>query len=337
MPSSALIYIIVLNYNGARITLDCVRSVLKIDYPNLRVVVVDNASTDGSAVVLAEEMRAINDSRMELLLNERNEGYAGGNNRGIEKALAAGADYIFVLNNDTIAEPGCLQPLIEAMERDARIGIASCPIFNTGRECPADTGYRISLYTGKQALWLNGEMPRDTTEVHSICGAAVLLRAAIVPRIGMFDERFFLNYEDLEICFRARRAGFKACFVPGPGVRHLESYTIGRMRPVFTYCSIRNRAWFIRRYGNLAERLVFNVFSFGYFYPKAVVGRVVRREFQLLLPVLKGIRDGHWGYPDANTGRARATISEQGSVERVHRGDSWARGGVPQGERHLTG
>ena len=82
------VWVAVLNYNGAQMTLDCVRSVLKIDYPKLKVVVVDNASTDGSAVVLAEAIGAINDSRIELLLNERNEGYAGGNNRGIEKALA---------------------------------------------------------------------------------------------------------------------------------------------------------------------------------------------------------------------------------------------------------
>jgi hypothetical protein len=320
MPSSPLIHIIVLNYNDAQITLDCVRSVLKIDYPNLKVVVVDNASADGSALVLAKEIGAINDPRIELLLNERNEGYTGGNNRGIEKALAAGAEYIFVLNNDTIAEPGCLRPLIEAMERDASIGIASCPIFNTRRECPADIGYRISLYTGKQALWSNGEMPKETTEVHSICGAAMLLRAAIIPRVGMFDERFFLLCEDLEISFRARKAGFKACFVPGPGVRHLESYTTSRYRPVLIYCGIRNRAWFIRRYGNLAQRLVFNVLSFGYSYPRAVFGRVVRREFQLLLPVLKGIRDGHWGYPGASTGpSAHPGIGEQGIVERVHR------------------
>ncbi len=294
MASSPLVYIVILNYKGAQVTLDCVRSVLKIDYPNFRVLVVDNASPDDSVALFKT---ALGGTPVEVLISNKNEGYAGGNNLGIEKALAAGADYIFVLNNDTLVEAGCLQPLVEAVERDMAIGIASCPIFNTHRDYAVDVGYRMSLYTGMPAQWRNGAMPRETTEVHAVCGAAMFLRAATIRRIGAFDPRFFLVCEDTDICFRARKAGFKTCFVPGPGIQHLESYTTGQYRPKSLYCGIRNRAWFIRRYGNAAQRLIFKVLCFSFFYPRAILGGIVRRQFHLLGPMIRGMWEGHWRYP----------------------------------------
>ncbi len=305
--SSPLVYIVIVNYNGAQLTLDCVDSVLNIGYPNFRVIVVDNASTDDSMVHFKA---AFTDPRVELLSNDKNEGYAGGNNRGIERALAAGAAYVFVLNNDTVAQRACLQPLVEAMERDEAIGIAGCPIFNIGPDPSANFGQHVSLYTGKTELWSNGERPRETTEVGYICGAAMVLRAATIRRIGMFDPHFFLLCEDADICLRARKAGYKTCLVPGVGVRHLMSHTVNRHRAVHTTCGIRNRAWLIRRHGNLGQRLFFNLFSFSYLYPKVLLGRLVRGELELLKPVLTGIREGHWGYPgdDASLCIAPATV-----------------------------
>jgi hypothetical protein len=94
---------VILNYNGAQLTLNCVDSVLKVEYPNFKVVVVDNASTDGS---VAQFRAALTDPRIELLVNEKNEGYAGGNNRGIEKALEAGADYVFLSDPWVYQAPG---------------------------------------------------------------------------------------------------------------------------------------------------------------------------------------------------------------------------------------
>jgi hypothetical protein len=275
-------------------TLNCVDSVLKIDYPNFRVIVVDNASTDDSVIRFKE---AFTDPRVELLVNDKNEGYAGGNNRGIEKALSAGADYLFILNNDTIVNPGCLTPLVEAMERDAILGIAGCPLLRSGPRPSINRGMRFNLFTGVDAELRDGAQTSEPHEVDFIMGAAMLVRVGAIKRTGMFDERFYLFDEDTDFCFRARQAGYKISFVPSAGVQHLAGQTTVHFRPVGLFCSTRNRAWFVRRHGSMKHRIVFNLYSFGYWYPRRILGRVLRGEFNLLAAVLRGIWQGHFAYP----------------------------------------
>src|SRR5215475_1768439 len=220
-----LVYIVVLNFNGPDLTLDCIHSVLKIDYPNFRVLVVDNASTDDS---LTRFNKTFSDPRLELLGNTNNEGYAGGNNRGIERALLRGADYVFILNNDTVVEPGCLKPLVLAMERDCTIGICGGPLLSNGT---TTCGQYVNLYT---ATARTGNRVRHRTtgafEVDYLIGAALMVRSRLVTQIGGFDESFFLLYEDMDLCFRARKQGLKICFIPSPGITHINHASIGRSR-----------------------------------------------------------------------------------------------------------
>lgn len=306
---SPLVYVVVLNYNGADLTLNCVDSVLKIDYPNFRVVVVDNASADDS---LARFKAALTDPRIEILANVANEGYAGGNNRGIEKALAAGADYIFILNNDTAADPGCLHSLVGAMERDGRIAIAGCPLTSERLGEPLRVDYRISLYTGRVGHWSDGGAPNRITDVDYVCGAAMLLRASALVQTGAFDPAFFLLSEDTDLCFRTRKAGYRVCYVPGPGARHMHSHTLNRYRPTQVYCATRNVAWLVRRHATPLQRALFTAICFGYVYPKAVLGRFARGEADLLLPLLRGIRDGHLSSPEhLAAGRPAASEASQ--------------------------
>ena len=292
-----LVYIVVLNYMGAKLTVDCVSSVLRIAYPNFRVVVVDNASPDDSVAILRE---AYTDPRVEILVNGSNEGYAGGNNRGIERALSGGAKYILVLNNDTIADPSCLISLLEVMESDPRLGIAGCPILDllASRDSPVTFfGNRISLFTGSVTPMTGGADWTDPHEVDAVCGAAIFLRKEMIERVGMFDSKFFLTWEETDLCYRARRAGYKVCAVPGPGITHLRSQTLSGVRPLGLFCDTRNRAWFVRRHGRLKHRVVYNLFHFGYFYPRIILGRLLRREFELVSPILRGIWQGHWHDP----------------------------------------
>ncbi len=289
-----LVWIVVLNYNGAQITLNCVDSVLKIDYPNFRVIVVDNGSTDDSVIRFKE---AFVDPRVELLVNDKNEGYAGGNNRGMAKALAAGADYIFILNNDTIVEPGCLTPLVEAMERDPSVGIAGCPLLGVGPRSPAVYGWRANLYIGDCAQWFDEPRKPRFGEVDCILGAAMLVRAETFRRIGLFDSRFFLHFEDWEFCFRARRAGYRVTFVPSTGIQHLAGETMRWARPMAVFYSTRNRVWLVRRYGSFMQQVVFTLYAFLYMHPRRIFGRLIRRQFNLLGQILRGIWQGHFAYP----------------------------------------
>jgi len=293
---------VVLNYNGAQITLDCVNSVLRIDYPIFRVLVVDNGSTDNSAAKLQE---GLTNPRVEILMNPANEGYAGGNNRGIERALASGADYVWVLNNDTIAEPGCLAPVVTAMEADPRIGIATCRILEPVAPVlePGDLCMRVlNLFVAKRKRLSPYPKPSEISEVEFLKGMSLLLRVEALRRIGMFDSRFFLSWEDTDISFRTRAAGYKLCVVPGPGVAHAKSTTVKRYPALALFYRTRNRVWIVRRYGKRLHWAIFSLVSFGYLYPRLIVGRIVQRQFNLLLPLLRGIRDGHFRYPGSAQG-----------------------------------
>jgi GT2 family glycosyltransferase len=289
-----LVWIVILNYNGAQITLNCVDSVLKIDYPNFRVIVVDNASTDDSVVRFKE---ALTDPRVELLVNHKNEGYAGGNNPGIERALTAGADYIFILNNDTIVEPGCLTALVEVMERDPSVGIAGCPLLGVGTRPSAVYGWRANLHIGDCVQWFDAPQKPRFGEVDCILGAAMLIRAETFRRIGLFDSRFFLFFEDWEFCFRARRAGYRVTIVPSTRIQHLAGQTTRRLRPMAIFYSTRNRVWLVRRYGSFVHQVVFTLYAFLYFHPRGILGRLIRRQFNLVAPILRGIWEGHFAYP----------------------------------------
>jgi GT2 family glycosyltransferase len=295
-----LVYIVVLNYNGAQTTLDCVRSVLNLDYPNFRVLVVDNASTDGS---VAQFKEALTDPRVELLLNDENEGYAGGNNRGVERALAAEADYIFVLNNDTTVELGCLARLVEAMEEDSGLGIAGCPVRDFYLDAPPVYSWHVNLFTMRTAGSRDG-LEQQLDESNFISGAAFLIRAEAARRTRMFDARFFLEWEDLDLSFRTRCAGYKLKTVRSPAVRHLGGHTARRYRSLRAFHYFRNRVWVVRRHGKLSHRILFDLYSICYFYPRVILGRLRHREFNLLAPTLQGIWRGHSAYPGHYPGSA---------------------------------
>jgi hypothetical protein len=227
----------------------------------------------------------------------------------MRKALAAGADYIFILNNDTIVEAECLTPLVEAMERDAALGVAGCPILQLGPHPYINWRMRYNFFTGEDAELGRGAKKSEPHEVELLMGAAMLVRVEVIKRVGMFDERFFAFLEDTDFCFRARQAGYKVGFVPGAGVRHLAGQTLRNLRPVGVFCWTRNRAWLVRRHGKLKHRLVFNIYSFIWWYPRRIIGRLVRRQFNLLLPILRGIWQGHFAYPGPYPGQDLPTKS----------------------------
>ena len=294
MSTSPSAYVVVLNYNSAHVTVNCVESVLKMDYPNFRVIIVDNGSMDDSVVRFKE---GLTHPRVQLLVNNKNEGYAGGNNRGIERALAAGADYIFVLNNDTIVEPGCLTALVEAMEGDPGVGIAGCPLLGPGTPPSVVYGWRANLYIGDCVQWFDEPQKPRFGEVDCILGAAMLIRAEAFRKIGLFDSQFFLHFEDWEFCFRAKRAGYRVIIVPSTGIQHLAGQTMRWVRPMAIFYSTRNRVWLVRRYGSNKHQVLFTLYAFFYLHPRRILGRLLRRQFTLLPPILRGIWQGHFAYP----------------------------------------
>jgi len=241
------ISIIILNWNGWPDTLECLDSLSKITYSNYDVIVIDNNSTNDSAEKIknwiANKKSAIN---YNLIINSYNAGFAGGNNLGIECAVKNKSDYILLLNNDTLVDPGFLEKLAKTGESDRSFGIIGPKIYY-------ETDKNRIWFGGGYFSWLGGGRhldfnkidgnPLDETikEVDFITGCALLIKREVVEKIGLMNEDFFIYYEDTEWSLRARKYGYKIIYAPVSHIWHKVSRSVKpKTNPTVHYYHIRN-------------------------------------------------------------------------------------------------
>lgn len=238
--SDNLVYIIVLNWNGRDDTRECLLSCRKTTYGNYRILVVDNGSTDGSEAFLRGEFPDV-----EFLQTGENLGFAGGNNRGIDYALARGAKYVWLLNNDTIIAPEALTELVEVFEARKGAGIVGSKIYYY------DDPRRVWFAGGwiKYARGSTGHTGEGVTdegqfdevrEVDYITGCSLMVSRDAIEAVGLMDERYFLLFEETDLNERVRRAGYKVLFVPSSHVWHKISCSLGDHSAMYYYYLYRN-------------------------------------------------------------------------------------------------
>jgi GT2 family glycosyltransferase len=255
---SPKVSIIVLNWNGRDDTLECLDSVSQIDYANFDVVVVDNGSRDDS-------VRAIREAFPEVAVLEtgENTGFARGNNVGVRHALKQRADYLFLLNNDTIVDPQILNRFMDTLSLISREAILGAKIYYYSE--PNRIWYAGVRWVGEfQYFYHLGEnCIDDGKEFNSVietayaCGCALFVSAAVLEKIGLLDEQFFLTFEETDLCSRARRAGIRSYVVPEAKVWHKVSRSFGgKSSPMFIYFLMRNRLLWARKNLSLPRRLV---------------------------------------------------------------------------------
>lgn len=236
-----MISAIVVNYNGAEFLSACLSSLATQTWKDLEVIVVDNASTDGSDRI-PDEFAA----RARLIRITENLGYGGGINAGI---AAASGDAILALNNDIVLHPSCVEHLALAMEADPRTGMcAPKMLLPDGRL--NSTGICISR---SGAAWNRDMGMRDpgpeapAEEVLGPCGGAALYRRAMLEQVGSFDESFFLYMEDVDLAVRGRLAGWECRYVPEAVVVHANGASAGRGSDLAVYYGNRNILWYTVR------------------------------------------------------------------------------------------
>jgi hypothetical protein len=240
--------IVVLNYNGTEDTLECLRSLRGIAFPDARIYLVDNGSTPPLRPSLPASLPGVS-----LLESPVNLGYTGGCLLGSRAALRAGADHVLFLNNDTVVDPGFLEPLLRALEADPRLGIVTPKIYFQGRDRVVWAhGARFDPLTGRSTHI--GVYRTDTgqydriRDVGRVTGCAMMVRRSFIEEVGPLDDRFFAYGEELDWCLRARRKGFRLAVVPESVIWHKGHRTSGRLgRPFVAYLQSRNHLLLIRK------------------------------------------------------------------------------------------
>ncbi|HJQ85831.1 MAG TPA: glycosyltransferase family 2 protein [Candidatus Binatia bacterium] len=299
------VWIVVLNWNRRDDTLACLESLAKAELDGATVAVVDNGSHDGSVEAIRERFP---DVRVVAL--PRNEGFAGGNNAGMQAALEAGAGAVLLLNNDTHVAPDFLQPLLEVLNGNARAAAVSGAVLRADSPSVLDVAY-LDIYFGHGLVHrrgvnaLPGEGFDAVKPVSAGIGCCLLIRAEALRRIGLLDERYFAYHEEVDWCFRVHRAGLQIVYQPYSRVWHHGSRSTAMLvresarrrthdrpqlpnaiplswNPVRTYLGARNAVRFVRTHGGVVRKLYF-VLSSLYAVPLELLAVVMAREEELML------------------------------------------------------
>jgi len=283
------VFIIILNWNGCNDTIECIESLIKIDYPNFSVVVVDNASSDNSIDIIPRKYRDI-----AFIEVKKNLGFAGGNNIGIKYALEHGADYVLLLNNDTTVEPNFLSELVNAAEANKKIGIL---------------GPKIYFYSEPVRIWFGGGklnllrtkgthadyMKIDNKELAAkvplktkyITGCCLLIKKEVIQKVGLMSEDYFLYYEDVDWCLRVKKAGWQIFFVPSSMIYHKQSRSAGEHTFPYIYYHSRNGLILGSRFGAITLTYLLSTWIF----TKQIIKLFIGYNRNWAKPVIKGVVD----------------------------------------------
>ena len=264
MNMAPKVTVVVLNWCNEDETAACLESLAESRYPALSILLVDNGSTDGSGDRLAARFPSI-----PYLQTGSNLGYAGGNNRGFDVALAGDADFIFVLNNDTTVDPNCVDLLVRAAQETNAAAVAPQILYY---DDPSRVWYAGGVMSRMRALGLHvGEnQPIDPNQrrapITFLCGCAFLIRADVLRSVGGFDESFFAYAEDVELSIRLLSSGFHLIYEPAARVLH-RIEPAAPPTPFQILQRDRNRRRIVRRHYGALERLQFAL----WFYPTRMV------------------------------------------------------------------
>jgi GT2 family glycosyltransferase len=292
------IAIVILTWNGKDDVLHCLSTLPRISYPNWSATVVDNASTDGTA----EAIRAAYPEQRVLVM-EKNLGFCGGNNRGIADALARGADYVLLLNNDTELHPDLLTELVEVARSDGNIGAVGAKNILMEDHRIVWAAYGTLCYHRDLVRMIGASQPDGpeyccVRDVDSVIGNGMLMSRAALGVVHGFDERFFGYHEDLDWCERARRAGLRIVYNGRAVIFHKGA---GAARPSakvpfpVLYFHGRNSLLFARKHGSRWQLCKFVACFLGGVTAAAFAASWRGQRVKTCLWLLRGFADGMLG------------------------------------------
>lgn len=300
----ANVHIILLNYNGYEDTIECIKSLEKIDYYNYKIVVIDNNSTDDSEEIIKEYIKE--NKKVHFIQTGENLGFSGGNNIGIKWSLDNNADYICLLNNDTTVETNFLKELMNEMQQDSKIGISAGKIMylNEPDRIWSAGGFisdikALGCHYGMNQVDKNGEFNKKKN-VTFLTGCLQLIRREVFEDIGTYDHEYFLYMEDVDFCKRTIEAGYKLMYIPKSKIYHkVSASTGGEESPLQLYYMTRNRILFNKKNEkSIIKSIMFYIFM--------IIKMIIEpfRKKQKYKYMFEGIKDGlkgKYGPKDINS------------------------------------
>lgn len=235
----SLVSVVIVNWNGKHLLERCLPSVLSQVHVDAKVVVLDNGSTDGSVEWVESQFPLVR-----VICSDRNLGFARGNNEAIR---ATESRYVATLNNDAEPDPDWLSELVRAMDSSPTIGMCASKMVRADDSGVMDScGIRIdragigwNRYAGER----EHTMERTPYEVLGPCAGAALYRRAMLDQVGLFDESYFIYYEDIDLAWRAQRLGWRCLYVPSARVIHRHSSTVREGSSLKGFLLGRNKVW----------------------------------------------------------------------------------------------
>jgi GT2 family glycosyltransferase len=298
---SKKVAVILINWNSYDLTRDTLNSLQKGTYMDLDVIVVDNGSTDGSGDRLEAEFPEVI-----MIKSSSNTGFTGGNNLGFQYAIAQGYTYAMMLNNDVEVESDFLEPLVYALDDNKGLGAVQPLIYfhhdkeviwNAGSVRNSWTGETITLDynvrdSGLERRWIR-------KNVDWLTGCAFMVRTDVLKQIGLLKEEFFIYYEDVDLSFRIRKAGFALGYEPSSVIYHIagmshkskEKGLEGFLNPKVHYLNARNRLWILKQYTRKGFIPTVIIYQAGYYIAVSVYF-ILRGRFTKLGAWLRGLKDG---------------------------------------------
>jgi GT2 family glycosyltransferase len=284
--------VITLTWNRRLDTLECLKSLSHLTYPNCHIIVVDNGSSDGTAEAVRKRFPDV-----ELVVNERNLGFQGGFNVGMRRALDIGADFVFVINNDTTVQPDILDELVK-YATPSDVGMLSPKIYyltepnriwSVGGDCHPITFEMTHKGDGQIDL---GQWSQ-VIERDFLVGCALLMKRSMLEKIGLFDTGFHpAYYEDVDLCMRARRAGFRLLLVPQAKLWHRVARSSGGAgSPQERYLMARHSVRYFRKYVRGWRWLIVVPYRLGSAF-KTTWSLSRQRRWDSVTAYWRGLRDG---------------------------------------------
>jgi len=296
--------IILINWNSFGFTYDCITSIRQIVYLYYDIIVVDNGSTDQSD----EKLKSHFKNSIILIQSNKNVGFTGGNNIGMRYAIDHKYEYCLLLNNDTFVDKTFLGPLVAYMEQYPLTGVLQPRIhFNHDRSLLWNGGSFFNkilgvTYTKNYGQSFHQQM-NIIKKVDWVSGCAFFVRTSTLQQCGLFAENMFIYYEDVDLSFRIKNAGYSLVYFPQSVIYHIagmanKNRTKGKegfVNAIVHYLNVRNRIWFLKQY--TSTRYLPTVVLFNFCYLTALIGYFAARfRFIKLKIVLKALKDGLKGH-----------------------------------------